>query len=412
MGAEFAVEVGVPEGESEVGVCEEEGEGGAECGDEVAEECEERGSDEEGPEEWCAEESLWVGVESLEGVDLAGVDAAADISGGGGAGAGGDEECGEDGDEEAEEREAGGVEEVFGEEWFGELAEGEVAEDEVLGDIAEDDAGGGDVEAGGGSGDEVEVEAGVAESPAEVVPEREEEPWEEQEIFGELSGAVERAGEPFDGKLWDGAVLLREQESGGVRGCADALCEGVPVFAGDINQLPGLVIEEDDVIGDGSEGMEVVCDDDGGALEAVVCLADGSGGLAGGVHIESGGWFVVEDEGGVGGDGAGDGESLLLSAAEDIHGAVGGDFEFGEECECGGAGVRGGWCCCRFFGVVDGELDVFDGREFVDECEVLEDDGGVGLWVWLVIGRGGFYGAGPADNGVLWGDESGEDAEE
>lgn len=172
------------------------------------------------------------------------------------------------------------------------------------------------------------------------------------------------------------------------------------------------MIEEDDVISDGSEGMEVVCDDDGGALEAVMCLANERGRLAGGVNIESGGGFVIEDEGCIGGDRAGDGESLLLSAAEDIHGAVGGDFEFGEECKCGGAGVRGGWCCWRSVGVVDGELDVFDGREFVDKCEVLEDDGGVGLWVWLVIGSGGDYGAGPADNGVLWGNESGEDTEE
>lgn len=83
------------------------------------------------------------------------------------------------------------MEEIFCEEWFGELSEGEIAEDEILSDIAEDHAGGGDVEAGGGAGDEVEVEAGVAESPAEVIPERKEEPGEQEEIFGELSGRVE-----------------------------------------------------------------------------------------------------------------------------------------------------------------------------------------------------------------------------
>jgi hypothetical protein len=147
------------------------------------------------------------------------------------------------------------------------------------------------------------------------------------------------------------------------------------------------MIKQHNPISHRGECVVVMCDNDGRALVAVMCLANEGGGLLGGVDIESGGGFVVEDEGSIRRDSAGDGEALLLTAAEDVDGAVSGDAEFIQESQRGIAGVC--WCGdVPDVGVIECDLDIFGGGEFVDECEVLEDDSSGGVGVGLLIGRG------------------------
>jgi hypothetical protein len=90
-------------------------------------------------------------------------------------------------------------------------------------------------------------------------------------------------------------------------------------------------------------------------------------GSGGGVEVAGG--FVGEEEGRVVGEGAGDGDALLLAAGELVREAGGLRVEAdpGEAFECGSAGLG-------MLGEEEGEFDVFNGGEGGHELEGLEDE--------------------------------------
>ena len=114
-----------------------------------------------------------------------------------------------------------------------------------------------------------------------------------------------------------------------------------------------------------------MADDDDAAAVFGGEAAQEPGDLASVSGVEVGGGFVGEQDGGVVGEGAGDGDALLLAAGE----LVGPEPEAVAEPDAvekvGGAvagGVAGG------AGEVAGELDVLAGAERGEQVEVLEDE--------------------------------------
>ena len=91
----------------------------------------------------------------------------------------------------------------------------------------------------------------------------------------------------------------------------------------------------------------VVADaEEGGVAFAADLLdeVDGGGGVLG---VEAGGGLVGEDELGVAGEGAGDGDALLLADAERVgHGVLAGDVEAVEECLGAGASELAMFAIC------------------------------------------------------------------
>ena len=116
--AKFPVEVGIPERESEIRMGEQKGEGSADSGHEIPKDTQSGSAEEKGPQQWCAEQSLRIGIERLQGIQLGRVEATANIGSGRGTGASGDQQSGENGDEKTEQRKSGGMQQIFGDQWF------------------------------------------------------------------------------------------------------------------------------------------------------------------------------------------------------------------------------------------------------------------------------------------------------
>ncbi len=115
----------------------------------------------------------------------------------------------------------------------------------------------------------------------------------------------------------------------------------------------------------------VVGDDDDGGAAVAGDLAEEFHDLAAALAVEGGGGFVGEEEAGLVGEGAGDGDALLLAAVEgvgEVAGAVA-DAEVIEE--FGGAAAGWAWGDVVDF---EGDGDVFEGGEEGDEVGLLEDE--------------------------------------
>ena len=124
---------------------------------------------------------------------------------------------------------------------------------------------------------------------------------------------------------------------------------------------------------EGEDGVSAVGDtagvgDDDDDFVVFVCkVAEEVDDSGFGVFVEVAGWLVGHDDRRVGGEGAGDGDALLLAAGEFAHETFaffGGEADFFEVF----SGVD-------FAAVkVGGDLDVFGGGHVFDEVVTLEDD--------------------------------------
>jgi len=130
------------------------------------------------------------------------------------------------------------------------------------------------------------------------------------------------------------------------------------------------VVHGDHAAGAGGEGL-VVGDHDDGLAGVGEELEDFGDFFAVGA-VEISGWFIGEDDGGLVGEGAGDGDALLLAAGE----AVGFAFEFLAQAELfeeESSAIEGGGLA-EAAEFEHGEGDVFLGGEFLEEVVELEDE--------------------------------------
>ncbi len=100
-------------------------------------------------------------------------------------------------------------------------------------------------------------------------------------------------------------------------------------------------------------------------------LADEGEDFDAGVGVEIAGGFIGEKDGGIGGEGAGDGDTLPLAAGEFFGEVVEALFEFDEGEEFAGAVVNFGRGPAT---QVEREGDVFQAGESGEEVEELEDE--------------------------------------
>ena len=160
---------------------------------------------------------------------------------------------------------------------------------------------------------------------------------------------------------------------GGFGFCAFAGDDG---FAG-VNGVFDAFVEFEEAVAEAEDALAVASDvffvghDDDGFSGAIEVLEEGHD-LFAGFGIEVAGGFVAEDHDGVGDDGAGDGDALLLTAREFVwfmvHAAFETDFFeglFGEGGPVFGAGVH------------EWEFDVLEGGGAREEVVVLEDEADV-----------------------------------
>ena len=75
-------------------------------------------------------------------------------------------------------------------------------------------------------------------------------------------------------------------------------------------------VEHDDAVGDFEGAVHVVGDDDAGDFQLALQLENQLVDDVGAHGIKAGGGLVVEDDAGVEGDGAGEGDAFFLSAVE------------------------------------------------------------------------------------------------
>lgn len=113
----------------------------------------------------------------------------------------------------------------------------------------------------------------------------------------------------------------------------------------------------------------------------------------------------------------GDGQSLLLAAAQYADGAICGHAKFVEQVEGSSAASCGRQLAIG--AVINGNANIFSGAEFIKEGEILEHNG----WVWAgcrcagggrvrICGFDELQVAGPVDCWVVSGYETGKDPEE
>lgn len=148
-------------------------------------------------------------------------------------------------------------------------------------------------------------------------------------------------------------------------------------------------VHEDDLGGGGAGEIHVVGDDDHGDALGGEAAHDGDN-LAGELGVERAGGLVEEQDGGLHGEGAGDGGALLLAAGE--FAGVGveliGEADAGEV--LGGEGAGGGGIEAAHD--ARGEGDVFPDAQVGEEVELLEnhpDAGAVGVERAVVARIGG-----------------------
>ena len=126
-------------------------------------------------------------------------------------------------------------------------------------------------------------------------------------------------------------------------------------------------------VGDGAHGGHVVGDGDGGGAHLGDQLADQVVDDAGHDRVEAGGGLVEEDDGGVGGDGAGEADALLHAARELGRVEVGGlgpEADAARACRWRARGRPRGEQ--RLAGVAQAEGDVLPDRQAVEERAALE----------------------------------------
>lgn len=155
------------------------------------------------------------------------------------------------------------------------------------------------------------------------------------------------------------------------------------------------------LVGDHGDGLSA------GDGEVAEEFADAAG--VGGVEVAGG--LIGEDDVGVGDEGAGDGDALLLAAGEGIRAVAEavGEFEVGHE--LAGFEVGGGAVAAVEH---EGEEDVFFGGERGDEVEGLEDqaDAAAAEEGEGFVGEGGEVGAGDEDVAGIGLGEAGHEVEE
>lgn len=132
------------------------------------------------------------------------------------------------------------------------------------------------------------------------------------------------------------------------------------------------VLETEDTICDVEDAGVVGDEEDGGAAFAGELAEEFDGGVAGGA-VEGGGGFVGEDEAGLMGEGAGDGDALALAAGKGGGELIlfRGETDGLEEGE--GAAASLGWGG-EVRGEGGGHLDVFAGGEEGKKVVGLEDE--------------------------------------
>jgi len=185
----------------------------------------------------------------------------------------------------------------------------------------------------------------------------------------------EQAG--FDGALVGvGVVFGLESDEFGVAAV------GGHEFVVGADFADAAVFENDDAVGV-ADGAESVGDDECCSALHELCEASLDESFAFGVEVAGG--FVEDEDGGVGEDGAGDGDALFLSAGEAdaalADEGVVSEVEFGDEAV--GVGGLGGVFDVALGGVALGVGDVL-GDGAVEEEDILFDDAeesAVGPWV-------------------------------
>ena len=89
-----------------------------------------------------------------------------------------------------------------------------------------------------------------------------------------------------------------------------------------------LAVEQQDFVCDWDQRLIVVCHNDAGAVVTVMRVADQFGHLRAAGCIEPGGWFVVQDNVGIGSQRACNRQSLFLTPTEGSHGGPGRNAKF------------------------------------------------------------------------------------
>jgi hypothetical protein len=185
------------------------------------------------------------------------------------------------------------------------------------------------------------------------------------------------------GAVEDDVGVVEDEEAGG----------GVDLVVGEALDLASVGVEA--VHGEGEGVLEAVGDEERGSVGCIALLDDEVDDGGGGDGIEAAGGGVVQDEVGLGDDGAGDGDAATHAAGELGWELVDGLGELDELEDLFGAGASFGLGDVLFFQAV-GDV-VFDG-ERVEEGGLLEDhaDARAEL-VELVLGHGGDVFAEDAD---------------
>jgi hypothetical protein len=164
--------------------------------------------------------------------------------------------------------------------------------------------------------------------------------------------------ELFGGAVEDDFAFVEDEELGAV----------VDAVVGDLLDFAGFFVEA--ASGEEVCVLDAVGDDEGGGLGDVALLDDEVDDGGGGDGIKAAGGGVVEDEVGVGDDGAGDGDAATHTAGELGGKLLEGVFEFDEAEGFDDAGVH------LFFGgavFVEAVGDVVADGEGVEEGGLLKD---------------------------------------
>ncbi len=133
--------------------------------------------------------------------------------------------------------------------------------------------------------------------------------------------------------------------------------------------VDGAVTNPDDAVGD-VEHFEVVGGGDDGGPAFLIHLAEEVDDRLAGVEVEVAGGFVGENDGGVVGEGAGDGDALLLAAGELRRLVEEAMAEFDPFEDAGGFLVG---VCVRHAGEDHREGDIFKSSHHGDEIERLKN---------------------------------------
>src|SRR6185369_17277185 len=158
------------------------------------------------------------------------------------------------------------------------------------------------------------------------------------------------------------------------RTCGDRLHVLRVVFAGAVNFFHHAILHFGDAVGEG-ENAAVVGDDQHAAVGAAGLGFQQFEYLAAGGGVERGGRFITNDEARLVDEGAGDGDALLLAAAElpRIGAQALAQADFGED-------VVRGTLRLRAVGAADeqGDADVLCGGPARNQIKLLEDEPNAG----------------------------------